>query len=190
MGTFSEYRSGYFPLVNKTGFFESVLFLLCIVLKLFVKEAPTANRIRHVHIHNSPWRQHGFLVRVFEVAEDFGDHNYASGRSFLVCRCCQFTNAFTRCNKDISIVVFCKVRKNLFCHALRHELLPRLIIHKVYKAVNINILFNRNICAVNHQGHTNRNTAKDIDSFFASLLSLFLFCSICYFFRSRRSLSI
>ena len=188
MRVFIEYLCGNFSPVNEPRFFKPVLFFLCIIFKLFVEEAPTADGFRHMHIYNTPRCQDCFLVGILEVTENFGYLNYSSRRSFFIRGSGEFTNAFSGSNKNISVVVFCKVRKNLLCHALRHEFFPGFIVNKINKAVNVDIFIDRNIRAVDHQRHADRNTAKNVNCFFAGLFCLFLFQAFCNFFRSWRRL--
>ena len=124
MRILAEHFFCHIPLIHKARLVQTVLFLLRVVLKLFIEEAPTAQRIAHMHIDNTPRCQDSFLVGIFEMAEDLGNQFYASCGRFFVRRCRQFTNALTCRNKHIAVVIFCEIRKQRLGHAFGHKFSP------------------------------------------------------------------
>ena len=169
-------------MVNEARFFKSVLFLLSILFKFIVIEAPPAESFRHMHIHNSPRSKNSFFVGILEMTEYLRYLNNTSCRCFPVGGCRKPSDTLTCRNKYISVIILSELGKYLFTYTCRHKFFPRFIINNINKTVNIDIFLNRDIRTVNHKWHTNRNTTQDINSLFACFFSLFLFLAFFLLF--------
>ena len=149
----------------------------------FIIEVIAAQAIAHVHIHNPPWGQNGFLVRVFEAGKqlrDFLDPLRGGKRIGAENR---GANPTTGSHKDFRVIVFDKALEHLFGDAGGHEFLPGGIIHDVHQLFHGDIFINGNISAVNQQRHTDGNAPQDGNRIIFELLLFLHLLQTLFFIR-------
>ena len=89
-----------------------------------------------MHVHDAPGREGRFLVRVLEVTEYPRDLlDTARGRQ-LVRALGELSYLGSRLREHVRVVVFNELLEDRLRDALRHELRPRLVIHKVWKVLD------------------------------------------------------
>ena len=126
-----------------------------------------------MHVHDAPGCEDRFLVGVLEVAEYPRDLLDAARGRQLVRALGELSYLGSRLRKHVRVVVFNELLKDRLRDALRHELSPRLVVHKGRELLDRNDLLNRHVCAVDEKRHADRDCAEDEDCVLLLLAAAF-----------------
>ena len=122
-----------FPVINKARCDR-----LC--FHSLIEEDISTYAVPDMHIHDSPWSKHRFLVRIAEVRKYPGHSLHSFHRCELVCLSHKVPIVMSDSTEHIRVVIRNKFFEKFLGNTSRHELFPGLIVYQFCKVVECYIL--------------------------------------------------